>query len=109
MLIELAAEANQDHIVDQEVEIAEIAETAEIEVAAEEENLAEAQKSQVPEINVSFAKSLATGKESIRRSNTCSKGDGEGVRSGKCFKCNKKGHRARECPENKKLYHVEPL
>lgn len=32
------------------------------------------------------------------RANQCDKGDGMGVRGGRCFKCNERGHIAKKCP-----------
>jgi len=32
------------------------------------------------------------------RARDCDKGDGRGVRGGRCFKCNEQGHIAKKCP-----------
>ncbi len=34
------------------------------------------------------------------RAKDCKNGDGEGVRSGRCFKCQERGHIAKKCPSN---------
>ena len=58
---------------------------------------------QRPKTSASSAKSSATGiLLSYPRSNECPKGDGSGVRSGKCFLCNKRGHLAKACTKGDK-------
>ena len=76
--------------------VAELGVTAEIEKE-------ELPRSRPQKINVSSVKNLVTGTiKSNTRSNECSKGDGTGVRSGKCFICGKRGHLAKGCTKAEK-------